>query len=63
MVVPPVMVSFPAPPDIVVAIFGPVIVSFPVVPLIVMVSVPLVKELAVRAANAVSYTHLRAHET
>ena len=40
------MVSFPVPPEIVLAIFGPVIVSFPVVPLIVTVSVPLVKELA-----------------
>ena len=33
------------------AMFGPVMVSFPVAPLIVMVSVPLVNELAVRAAN------------
>ena len=49
--VPPVIVSFPVPPDIVAAIFGPVIVSLPVVPLIVTVSVPLVNELAVRAAN------------
>ena len=45
------MVSFPVPPEIVLAILGPVIVSFPVVPLIDMVSVPLVKVLAVRAAK------------
>ena len=45
------MVSLPAPADIVETILGPVMVSLPVVPLIVTVSVPLVNELAVRAAK------------
>ena len=42
------MVSSPAPPLIVAARFGPVIFSFPPAPLIVTVSEPLVKLLAVK---------------
>ena len=49
--VPPVRISFPVPPEIVLAMLGPVIVSLPVVALMVIVSVPLVKVLAVKAAK------------
>ena len=48
---PPSMISFPFPALIVVAKFGAVMDSFPVVPLIVTVSEPLVKVLAVKFKN------------